>query len=163
MCEVARSVAGLWRQQYSQQMEKRGSLHGLEPSGEHQAVLMQGKPCVRDPCVWPSLWYYLGKAGAQAQPITCHPSCFIGLLSVFNTQATAHIFFCFLNARFPYVTPMFVQAQEFPVGGWGGRKLCLSEGDLKAAEEAGHSYLVYSMKKKIKMFPVFVSLPLLFY
>lgn len=70
-----------------------------------------------DPCVWPSLWYYLGKAGAQAQPITRRPSCYTGLLGVFIPQPTAHISLYFLNARFPYSIPVLVQAQESPAGG----------------------------------------------
>lgn len=87
----------------------------------------------------------------------CSVSSIHSLLPIFLSTSSMPIF--------RYFTPVLVQAQESPAKGWGSSvwsSPSLWEGDLKLAEEAGHSYLVYSVKKTIKMLPVFVSLPSLF-
>lgn len=86
--------------------------------------------------------------------------------SVSSIHSLLPIFLSTLSLPVFRISPQCLSRPRSPQ--LGEEALCevaplLCEGDLKAAEEAGLSYLVYSLKKKIKMLPVFDSQPLLFF
>lgn len=154
----------------------------LSPGEEERLALGPGTPlrsiclcsskkthvCV-DPCIY---LFFFPLALFRGKPRVQPSSSFIILLATQHlaqfaqsTGSVVHFCFYFVSTQFPHFNPVLVQAQSphWEVAAMLSEvATVLCEVDLRAMEEARHSYSNIFVQKKINMLSVFVSLPLLF-